>query len=136
LVQDSAPGLFGEVVGLRGQTADNGWRRTVREGNAVPFWVYLLLCADDSFYVGHTDNLEARIAEHHAGARGGFTLSRRPVTVVFTEEFPSRDEALVRERQIKGWSRAKKKALCRGDWDEIRRLASDRSSFDKLRTNG
>jgi len=102
----------------------------------MSFWVYMLRCADDKFYVGHTDSLEARIAQHQSGATGGFTASRLPVTLVFSEEFSSRQEALERERQLKGWSRAKKAALCRGDWGQIRSLSRIRSSFDKLRTNG
>ncbi len=98
----------------------------------MPFWVYMLHCADGKYYVGHTDNLELRIAEHAAGSIGGFTATRRPVTVVFSEDFPTRDDALARERQLKGWSRAKKEALCRGDWSEIQRLASHRSSWGSL----
>ena len=89
----------------------------------MSFWVYLLRCADASYYVGHTDNLEKRLAEHDMGAIAGYTMSRRPVTLVFSEEFPTREEALEHERQIKGWSRAKKEALIRSDWAEHSRLA-------------
>ena len=89
----------------------------------MSFWVYILRCADDSYYTGHTENLEKRIAEHQAGEIEGYTHTRRPVTLVFSEEFPSREEALGRERQIKGWSRKKKEALMRGDWMEMARLA-------------
>ena len=87
------------------------------------FWVYLLRCADHSYYAGHTDNLEIRIAEHRTGEFGGYTSTRLPVSLVFSEEFTSREEALARERQIKGWSRRKKEALTRGDWVEVSRLA-------------
>ena len=87
------------------------------------FWVYILRCADDSYYTGHTDDLEKRIAEHQAGAGGRYTVTRRPVTVVFAEEFASREEALACERQVKGWRRAKKEALMRRDWAEVVRLA-------------
>ena len=87
------------------------------------FWVYLLRCVDDSYYVGHTDHLEKRMAEHDVGAFKGYTARRRPVKLVFCEEFPTREESLERERQIKRWSRAKKEALIQSDWAEISRLA-------------
>ena len=87
------------------------------------FWVYILHCADDSYYTGHTDNLEKRIAEHQAGEIEGYTSTRLPVTLVFSQGFPSREEALVCERQIKGWGRKKKEALMRSDWAEVSRLA-------------
>jgi predicted GIY-YIG superfamily endonuclease len=95
----------------------------------MAFWVYMLQCADDSYYVGHTDDIEKRLNEHKSGELGGYTSTRRPVRVVFTEEFPSREEALATELQIKGWSRAKKQALIRGDWSEVSRLARRRMPF-------
>lgn len=94
-----------------------------------PFYLYILRCRDDSFYVGHTDDLERRMAEHETGACGGYTARRRPVALVFVDEFQTRDEAKERERQVKGWSRAKKMALIRGDWDGLRRLAQRHSSW-------
>ena len=89
----------------------------------LSFWLYMLECSDGSYYVGHTDNLELRIAEHEQGIKCGYTAARRPVKVVFTQEFVTREEALGLERQIKGWSRKKKEALINGDWEEISRLA-------------
>jgi putative endonuclease len=89
----------------------------------MSFWAYILRCADNSYYTGHTDNLEQRIAKHKAGEIEGYTSTRLPVEVVFSEEFPTREEALACERQIKGWSRKKKEALMRGDWAEVSRLA-------------
>ena len=87
------------------------------------FWTYMIHCRGGMFYVGHTDALERRMAEHHAGAVPGFTSDRLPVTLIWSETFPSRVEALEAERRIKGWSRAKKLAMIRGNWDEISRLA-------------
>jgi putative endonuclease len=89
----------------------------------MSFWVYILRCADNSYYTGHTDNLEERIAKHKSGAIKGYTSTKLPVRLVFSEEFPTREEALTCERQIKGWSRRKKEALMRGDWAEVSRLA-------------
>jgi predicted GIY-YIG superfamily endonuclease len=91
---------------------------------------YILRCADGSYYVGHTDNLEMRIASHDSGEFSGYTRYRRPVRLVFTESFASRDEAFRCERQIKGWSRRKKEALIRGDWDALSRLSRARDSID------
>lgn len=92
----------------------------------MSFWVYILQCADNSYYTGHTDDLEKRITEHQEGRYGGYTCIRLPVKLVFSEEFTSRDEALACERQIKGWSRKKKEALIHGNWDEISYLARKR----------
>ena len=89
----------------------------------MAFFAYRLECADDSYYVGHSDDLELRIAAHHDGTYGGYTSTRRPLTLVWSHEFATREEALTAERRIKGWSRAKKQALIRGDWDEISRLS-------------
>ena len=93
------------------------------------FWVYMLRCADGSYYVGHTEDVEQRVAEHESGAGRGYTATRRPVRVVFTEEFPSREEAIAAEIQIKGWSRSKKEALIQRDWTALTRLARRRTPF-------
>jgi len=89
----------------------------------MSFWVYILRCSDGSYYTGHTDNLDNRIAEHQAGEIPGYTSTRRPVQLVFVQEFASREEALAAELQVKGWSRKKKEAMIRGDWKEVQRLA-------------
>ncbi len=86
----------------------------------------MLRCSDGKYYVGHTDNLELRLGQHQSGVLGGYTLRRRPVELVWSEYFDTRYEALSTERQIKGWSRAKKEALIRGDWDIVSTLARNR----------
>jgi predicted GIY-YIG superfamily endonuclease len=93
-----------------------------------PFFVYILKCCDGSYYVGHTDELEQRIAKLQDGTFGGYTSTLRPVTLVYSCEFQARDEAFARERQLKGWSRAKKEALIRGDFDRLHQLARRRPS--------
>ena len=93
----------------------------------MAYWVYILRCADDSYYTGHTDDLERRIAQHNAGDIPGYTHSRRPVSLIYCEGVPTRLEALESERRIKGWSRAKKEALAAGDWAKLDRLAKSRS---------
>ena len=97
----------------------------------MPFWVYIVECRDRSFYTGHTDDLERRIAEHKAGLVPGYTQNKRPVEFVFAQDFPSRAEALEAELQIKGWSRQKKLALIAGNWNEISRLAKRRKPYKR-----
>ena len=87
------------------------------------FWLYILRCADGSYYIGHTENLEKRFAEHNLGAVSSYTRKRRPLTLVLAEQSSTREEALARERQLKGWSRAKKEALIKGNWTRLRELA-------------
>ncbi len=86
----------------------------------MAFRVYILRCADGLYYTGHTDNLEQRVAQHQQGEIPGFTATRRPLRLVFSQEFVSREEALAAELQIKPWSRKKKEALIRGDWDALK----------------
>ena len=89
----------------------------------MPFYVYILKCSDGSYYTGHTDQIEARLAAHQAGQFSGYTSERRPVELAFLEELGSRNEAFRRERQIKGLSRAKKRALMAKDWKRLVRLS-------------
>ena len=89
----------------------------------MDFYAYLLRCSDGSYYAGHTDDLDARISQHEAGAIPGYTEKRRPVELVWSERFAERDQAFAAERQIKGWSRAKKEALIRGDWEAVQALS-------------
>ena len=104
----------------------------------MTFWAYMLRCADGRFYVGHTDNLEGRMSQHQHGGYCDFTARRRPVALVWSQEFPAREEALSAESRLKGWTRAKKLALIEGDWARISWLAippKERPSTS-LRTNG
>jgi len=92
------------------------------------FFVYMLLCADKSYYIGHTNNIEKRICEHENGTYPCcYTKSRLPVKIVFIQGFETRHEAFVAERQIKKWSRAKKQALVKQDWNEVSFFARRKS---------
>jgi predicted GIY-YIG superfamily endonuclease len=97
----------------------------------MSFWVYILACADRSYYVGHTDDLELRMAKHDTGEYVGYTQTRLPVRLLFAEEFSSRSDAFARERQIKGWSRKKKEALIQGNWPELQRLARSSTGSER-----
>ena len=83
------------------------------------FFLYILQCSDSLFYVGHTDDIEKRLAQHQAGSSIGFTFHRLPVKLVFLQSFQTRDEAFIAERKIKNWSRKKKEALINGNWNEL-----------------
>src|SRR6266851_4282037 len=87
------------------------------------FYLYILKCNDGSFYIGHTDNIEKRMSEHNLGLIDKcYTKNRRPVELIFLQIFDTRDDAFCAERKIKGWSRKKKEAFIKGDWQEIKRL--------------
>jgi predicted GIY-YIG superfamily endonuclease len=88
-----------------------------------PFFVYMLRCSDKSYYVGHTDNIAKRLSEHRHGIVKGYTQTRLPVKLVYVNNFGTRNETRMAERQIKGWSRMKKQALIIGDWESIIKLS-------------
>jgi predicted GIY-YIG superfamily endonuclease len=87
-------------------------------------WVYLLRCADGSFYCGCTSNLELRLAQHQAGTYRGYTHHRRPITLAWAQHFSRIRDAIDAERRIKGWRRAKKEALSAGDYVRLHILSS------------
>jgi len=90
--------------------------------------VYMLRCADGSYYVGSARlGLDRRVSEHNHGTFGGYTSRRLPVELVWAEHFLDITDAIAVERQIKGWSRAKKEALIRGDFTLIRNLSKRRA---------
>lgn len=90
-------------------------------------FVYILRCADGSYYVGSTRNsLEERVAEHNSGLLRGFTHSRRPVTLVWSQEFDRITDAIAMERRLKGWRREKKEALVKGKLEALPDLAARR----------
>jgi putative endonuclease len=87
-------------------------------------FVYMLRCSDGSYYVGSTRaTLEQRVAQHDAGTFGGYTAKRRPVELVWHQEFQRITDAIACERQLKGWTRAKKEAVIGADWTTVRSLS-------------
>ena len=89
----------------------------------MQFWVYILRCSDGSYYTGHSDALEQRLAQHRDGEGSDWTRSRRPVELVWCADAPTREEALAFERRVKNWSRAKKEAMMAGDWAQVGHFA-------------
>jgi len=96
-------------------------------------FVYILLCADRSYYVGSAigDDLTQHIAQHNSGFYGGYTSTRRPVQLAWSQHFERITDAIAAERQLKGWSRAKKEALIRGDWSSVQNFAKRRAGKPK-----
>ena len=93
------------------------------------YFVYILRCADGSYYTGITNNVERRLGEHEAGHPGSYTYTRRPFQLVYTEHFRYVLDAIAWEKHVKRWSRAKKEALIAGDWEKLPILA--RSAYAK-----
>jgi len=86
-------------------------------------WMYILECADGSYYTGSTNNLERRFAQHQNGEGANHTKKRLPVKLVYFEEYDRVQDAFYREKQVQGWSRKKKQALINGMTDELHKLA-------------
>ena len=86
--------------------------------------VYKVQCRDGAYYVGVTNNLERRLWEHNTGVdRSCFTYKRRPIELKYYEVTSDIKQAILREKQLKGWSRKKKEALFRENWEELKRLS-------------
>jgi len=94
--------------------------------------VYVLRCADGSYYVGSArGSLKDRVSKHDSGVFGGYTATRRPVELVFSQDFGHITDAIAAERQLKGWSRAKKEALIAGDFQLLKLLSRNRMDFPR-----
>jgi putative endonuclease len=92
-------------------------------------YVYILECADKSFYTGVTNNAEKRLVEHNTGIdRNSYTYIRRPVKLVFCETFADALQAIHFEKQIKGWSRKKKEALIAGKLHLLPELSKSKTN--------
>jgi putative endonuclease len=88
------------------------------------YYVYILRCADKTYYTGVTSNLEQRVNEHKVGKhRESYTYKRRPVELVYYCDFTNIELAIETEKQIKKWSRVKKEALIKGEYDKLPNLS-------------
>ncbi len=95
---------------------------------------YIVRCVDKSLYTGTTrDTLEIRVAQHNAGTFGGYTSTRRPVTLAYSEWFANITDAIAAERKLKKWTRAKKEAFIRGDLEKLHELAQRRGPHPSRR---
>lgn len=96
-------------------------------------WMYILECADGSYYVGSTKNLERRMAEHLSGLGSRYTSGRLPVKLVYGEEYSRISDSYYREKQVQTWSRAKREALINGNHEMLPPLA--KKKFVKNQNN-
>lgn len=87
-------------------------------------YTYILQCANGQYYVGSTTDLDKRLQEHQAGLGAKFTRAHLPIRLVYKEEYSSIELAFARERQLHGWSRAKKEALIKGELDFLKELST------------
>lgn len=92
------------------------------------YFVYILKCSDESYYTGVTNNLEKRVNEHQSGIIKGYTSSRLPVKLVFSETFSDINQAIRFEKQVKGWSRKKKEALINRNFDLLVTLSNTKKN--------
>lgn len=90
------------------------------------YFVYILKCSDESYYTGVTNDLERRVGEHQSGIINGYTSSRLPVKLVYSERFSDVNQAIKSEKQIKGWNRKKKEALIAGNFDLLVKLSNQK----------
>ncbi len=92
-------------------------------------YMYIVECSNASYYAGSTKDLERRIRQHNAGTGANHTRKYGPVQLVYYEEFERIDDAFYREKQIQKWSRKKKEALIRANYDRLSKLARCRTQF-------
>lgn len=93
------------------------------------YYVYILKCHDESYYIGISNDFDRRLIEHQSGLdRTCYTYKRRPVVLKYIELFYDVNQAILREKQLKGWSRKKKEALIKENWEELKRLSKSNSS--------
>lgn len=98
----------------------------MNKGNALSLpkgWMYILECADGSYYTGSTNNLDLRLAQHQNGEGANHTKKQLPVKLVYFEEYQRIDEAFNREKQVQGWSRKKKEALINSQAEKLPELS-------------
>jgi putative endonuclease len=89
------------------------------------YWVYILECKDKSYYTGFTNDLDRRLSEHHEGSDSTcYTYRKRPLQLVFSTEMNDPNQGIALEKQIKGWTRAKKEALIAGNFEKLVALSN------------
>jgi putative endonuclease len=96
-------------------------------------YVYILKCADGSYYTGMSSDPDKRLDEHNAGLhKKSYTYSRRPLELVYAEQYWNFNDAIAREKQIKGWTRVKKEALIKENYDKLKELAACKNQTSHL----
>jgi putative endonuclease len=93
-------------------------------------YLYILKCADNSYYTGSTRNIETRLYQHETDKGAKYTSTRLPIELVCLEEYERIDEAYAREKQVQGWNRKKKEALIKSEYDKLPALSKNYSQKD------
>ncbi len=96
-------------------------------------FIYILECANGTYYTGSTNNLDLRLQQHMMGEGANFTRKNLPVKLVYSEEFFRIDEAFLREKQIQGWSHKKKQALINGSIDKLKEFSQCENNTNSKR---
>ena len=94
-------------------------------------WLFILECADGTYYTGSTNNLDVRLEQHQNGEGANHTKKRLPVKLIYSEEYQRIDEAYYREKQVQGWSRTKKEALINGKHESLPHLAKNYTQYPR-----
>lgn len=97
-------------------------------------YMYILECADGSYYTGSTIDLELRLEQHDSGEGSNHTKKHLPVKLVYFEEYERIDTAFYREKQVQGWSRKKKEALIKGEYEKLPTLSKNYTQFPAVST--
>ncbi|NOX90807.1 MAG: GIY-YIG nuclease family protein [Calditrichaeota bacterium] len=92
-------------------------------------YMYILKCADGSYYTGSTKDLRKRLLQHQSGEGANYTKKRLPVELVYYEEYDQIDQAFYREKQVQGWSRKKKEALINGQYEKLPELSRNYTQY-------
>ena len=92
-------------------------------------YVYILLCSDNSYYTGVTNDIARRLEEHNNSNSISYTSIRRPLKLEYCQEFNDIKQAIALEKQIKGWSRKKKQALINDDWESLKLLSRNHTQY-------
>ena len=101
------------------------------------YTVYILKCADCSYYTGVTNDIDNRVLEHQKGINSkAYTFKRRPIKLVFSEHFQDINQAIAFEKQVKGWRRAKKEALINREWNKLPELSLNTQKRDPSTSSG
>ncbi len=100
------------------------------------WYVYILLCADKSYYIGHADDLDARVQRHNQGRGSKWTARRLPVELKYYETFTTKTQASRRETQRKKWSRIKKQPLISADIESLKKSHKSQQSTTHPARNG
>jgi putative endonuclease len=100
------------------------------------YYIYILKCNDNTYYVGFTNNLERRLVEHKTGInKSAYTHDKRPIHLVWFETFNNVHDAIACEKKIKGWSRRKKEAMIAEDWEKLVLYSKNYTEYGTHSTN-